>query len=394
MKNNILQLFLILSAILLVFSFLSCEQPETVDDDDDSQSTGAKMKIIDSEGTVGICTSIAADNNGVYLSYYDGSNADLKFARSTDNGATWLNENMKIVDSDNGVGTESSIAVDGANIYISYRDLSNGNLKFAKSVNSGSTWLASNIKVVDATDDVGTGTSLAVIGSNIYIAYLDQTNYNLKFTKSTDSGATWPAAAIKTVDSAGNVGQSPSIAVNGSNIYISYYDITNEDLKFAKSVDDGATWLPANIKTVDSTNNTGNYSSIAVDGTYVYISYNLVSFDCLKFAKSIDSGATWSKEIIDSSGQVGRYTSLKADGSIIYIAYWDLTNKSVKFAKSSDRGDTWPSNNFKLIDPSGNTGQFSSLAFYSNNVYISSYDEINQDCMFIRSTDAGTTWIK
>jgi hypothetical protein len=41
-----------------------------------------------------------------------------------------------------------------------------------------------------------------------------------------------------TVDSEGNVGRYTSIAVEGSNVYISYYYIDNSDLKFARSNDD------------------------------------------------------------------------------------------------------------------------------------------------------------
>jgi hypothetical protein len=74
------------------------------------------------------------------------------------------------------------------------------------------------------------------------MSYYEGTNEDLKFAKSTDGGATWPAGNIKAVDSTGFVGAFTSIAVSGSNVYISYWDGTNSDLKFAKSIDGGATW--------------------------------------------------------------------------------------------------------------------------------------------------------
>ncbi len=39
-----------------------------------------------------------------------------------------------------------------------------------------------------------------------------------------------------------NAGQYNSLAVDGNKIYISYMDIINVDLKFARSLDNGVTW--------------------------------------------------------------------------------------------------------------------------------------------------------
>src|SRR3989344_5735918 len=140
----------------------------------------------------------------------------------------------KTVDSVGNVGQYSSIAVSGSNVYISYYDASTGrnDLKFAKSTDNGDTWLAGNIKTVDSVGNVGQYSSIAVSGSNVFISYRDSTNTNLKFAKSTDNGDTWLAGNIKTVDSVGNVGQYSSIAVSGSNVFISYRDSTNTNLKF------------------------------------------------------------------------------------------------------------------------------------------------------------------
>ena len=97
-------------------------------------------------------------------------------------------------------------------------------------------------KTVDSAGIVGRYTSIAVDGANVYVSYYDYSYGNLKFAVSTDGGATWGLGNVKTVDSAGDVGKYTSIAVDGSNVFISYYDNTNGDLKFAKSIDNGDTW--------------------------------------------------------------------------------------------------------------------------------------------------------
>jgi hypothetical protein len=93
---------------------------------------------------------------------------------------------------------------------------------------------------VDSTNDVGNYSSISIDGNKIYISYYDATSGNLKFAKSTDSGSSWPI--IRTVDSTGDVGKNTSIAVQGDKVYIIYYDANNKAVKFAKSVDGGNSW--------------------------------------------------------------------------------------------------------------------------------------------------------
>ena len=61
------------------------------------------------------------------ISYYDGTNADLKYA--VFNGSTWI---LSTVDSTGVVGTYTSLAfTPGGQPAISYFDGTNGDLKFA-----------------------------------------------------------------------------------------------------------------------------------------------------------------------------------------------------------------------------------------------------------------------
>src|SRR3989344_5391954 len=308
---------------------------------------------------LGMYNSIAVSGSKIYISYFDATSNNLNFIKSTDGGDTWPISNIRLVDAPGDVGRYSSIAVSGSNIYISYYDnsLSKKDLKLAKSSDDGNTWLPADIKIVDSTGNVGQYSSIEADGSNVYISYRDVTNTNLKFAKSTDGGATWPPSNIKTVNF-GDTGAYSSIAVSGSNIYISYRIAFWNNLKFAKSTDGGATWLPADIKIVDAPGNIGVYTSIAVSGSNIYISYRDNTNLNLKFAKSTDGGATWNTKTIDSLGNTGNYTSIAApDANNIYISYRDSTNGDLKFVKSNDGGATW------TLFPSGGheiaTGSFS-----------------------------------
>ena len=88
-------------------------------------------------------------------------------------------------------------------------------------------------QTVDSAGNVGYTTSLA-FGSGPAISYFDQTNGDLKFAYDKDNdGDFTDAGEIITVDSTGDVGKLNSLAF-GSGPAISYYDETNGDLKFAR----------------------------------------------------------------------------------------------------------------------------------------------------------------
>jgi len=79
-------------------------------------------------------------DNNIFVSYYDDDNRDLKFAKSTDGGAAWLMENIRTVDSSGYVGKYTSLCAAGDCVFIAYYDETNGSLKFAKSIDGGNTW--------------------------------------------------------------------------------------------------------------------------------------------------------------------------------------------------------------------------------------------------------------
>lgn len=133
---------------------------------------------------------------------------------------------------------------------------------------------------------------------------------------------------LDAVDCAGNVGQYTSIAIDSnSNPHISYYDVTNGNLKHA--------WMEAglwNKQVLDSSGDVGLYTSIAIDSSnIVHISYYDKTNGDLKYASG--SGTSWSIETVDATGDVGLYTSIVLD--IIdnpYISYYDQGNSYIQLA--------------------------------------------------------------
>jgi PKD repeat protein len=284
---------------------------------------------VDSDEDVGICTSLALDSSGnPHISYYDGGNNHLKYAERSTSG-TWTN---MTVDSANYVGQYTSLALDGSgNPCISYSDGDNRHLKYAER-SSGGTW---TITTVDSANNVGWYSSLALDSNgNPHISYYDYeyANRDLKYAERS-SGGTW---TIATVDSADRVGEFSSLALDSSgNPRISYahgvYNPSiNYDLKYAER-SSGGTWT---IATVDSANDVGLYSSLALDSNgNPRISYYDATTDDLKYAER-GSGGAWTITTADSANNVGTHTSLALDSNgIPSISYYDITNKDLKFAR-------------------------------------------------------------
>jgi hypothetical protein len=314
-----------------------------------SQNEGWWSVVVDSSARlVGFHTSLALDTqSNPYISYFDWDNGNLKYAEKIGsggncgpNGDDW---SCETVDSAGYVGMSTSLVLDKqGNPHISYKHWGNGDLKYAhklKSQNEG--WWS---VVVDSAGDVGWYTSLALdTQGNPHISYYDTTNGDLKYAEKIGSGGNcgpngddW---SCETVDSAGDVGDSTSLALDTQgNPHISYWDRTNGDLKYAhklKSQNEG--WWSV---VVDSAGDVGWYSSLVLDGTgYPHISYYDWANGDLKYAERIGSGGNcgpngeWSCETVDSAGDVGGYTSLVLDTQgTPHISYYDWANKDLKYA--------------------------------------------------------------
>ena len=176
---------------------------------------------------------------------------------------------------------------------------------------------------------------------------------------------------IQVVDSTDNVGYYSSIALDfNGNPHIAYSDMSNWDLKYASW--SGSEWK---IQVVDSLERVGIFPSmapsLAIDSSgNPHISYIDDENANLKYASW--TGSAWSIQTVDSQGNVGGYTSLKLDRfdkpHICYQANLDL-----KYA--SWTGSQWE---IQTVDSEGYVGFFCSLSLdFNGNPRISYCDTTN-----------------
>jgi hypothetical protein len=194
---------------------------------------------------VGQFSSLELDSqNRPHISYYDVSNGALKYA--TWNGVEWIKQ---FVDDDTDdvnasiLGQYSSLALDANGVpQISYYECGvlrdgrcdKGDLKHARNVWNGTEWVWNTETVDTGRDDLGLTdlglySSLAIRDGQLFVSYYDLTNHDLKLAH--HNGLRWD---LYLVDSAGDVGRYTSVGVDPSGKpHISYYDSTNGDLKLA-----------------------------------------------------------------------------------------------------------------------------------------------------------------
>lgn len=321
-------------------------------------------------------SSIKVDNNGwVHVCYYVTKNTTLMYANNV--GGIWKHQ---LVD---GAGTVQaggfcSMALDSnGKAHISYRDSLNGKLKYAN--NTGRGW--TNVTLDDRVS-VSYATSIAVDGDNkAYVSYYASVSKDLKCA--TNKGGSWAYCVVD--DSANDTGTYSSIAIQSiSRTYrphISYYDATNGDLKYAEFT--GTTWATASWTRTSiyaSASDSGKYNSIALDkGGNAFVSFYDATYGNLMIASNADG--YWDYTTVDDSA--GMYTSMvRSSSGALHIAYYDDVNQDLKLAVNLNGG--YPTDGgwgIATVDCVGDVGENPSICIGPQNILHISYVDDTRDAL-------------
>ena len=150
--------------------------------------------------------------------------------------------------------------------------------------------------------------------------------------------------------------------------------------------------IPSTIVDRGTGGGVGYYASLAFDSNdYPHISYYDLSNGDLRYA-SLEPGDggknLWRVELVDQTGDVGSFSSLVlTPDNLPRISYRDATNGKLKLA--SYNGNSWHT---EILDPDGDNGMGSSLALDSNGYLFVSYIKAGSyDLRFLTYTPTGST---
>jgi hypothetical protein len=228
----------------------------------------------------------------------------------------------------------------------------------------GSAWI---VEEVDTYSPVGAAvggyTSLAFdrLGRPA-IAYYDYGASALKFIQDNDGDFSLMDETPVFVVNAFTEGQFSSLTFDSLNrAMIAHFDDANDDLRFSVQ-EPGIGWVTA---TVDSTGNTGRYPSLAIDPDTGFPAIAYYSTTELRYAEW--DGDSWNSISLDTTGNVTGPPPFQSSLSLAFdpadgnpaIAYWNRTGgEDLKLAWHD--GSIWQT---QTVDAVGDVGHNPSLAF-------------------------------
>ncbi|MCC6795981.1 MAG: exo-alpha-sialidase [Candidatus Hydrogenedentes bacterium] len=353
--------------------------------------------------------AVAADGSGTMIAVWSsnnpltitGTDSDIHFSRSTNNGAVWSTASQ--LNSFAGVDSfgdfQPSIAGDGKGNWVCVWESSHNlagagtdkDIFAATSTDDGVSWSDAVPVSSNATEDGnstdeystivtdGKGHWVCVWHSNNDLGTEDTDDYDVLVARSSDNGETWSNVQPLNTNAAADTGydMDPRIETDRDGTWIAVWESDNElgaknggdgDLLYAKSTDNGQTWTENTTLNTDADTDTGyeTFPSIATDrqgnwvvtweGNAKFNDQTTTDYEAMT-AHSTDNGDTWSTPIaINNDAETdGNYDSepvVATDGVGTWIATWRKDGDSqspfgedvdIVAAKSTDNGATWTS---------------------------------------------------
>ena len=337
---------------------------------DGSSWTSTQVSTSGKVGPVGIALD---SNNHPHISFvasgqYCGNG--LHLASFDETGWT-----TNTIESGSNKGCDSAIVIDGNDhAYIAYQDRSQSKLKFA--TNKSGSW-------IPYAPDTG-GYNIAYPGyysslamddqGQFHIAHYDSDNDDLRYSTGVPNGA-W---STDIVDSSGDTGRNPSIAIDAAgDPHIVYRSWNGWKFKYATLNPSSPNWQVSTIENHpggSQGDGPGESNSLIIDdGGMMHVAYTDETNGVLRYATK-STGVTVTNEITVKFGQLGSVTADVIDDSTIRLTTPAVANPGTS--------------TISLIDHEGVEHQLSSTFEFidQNDLDGDSIPNANDDCPEVAGT--------
>ena len=331
-------------------------------------------QTVDTVADTGMNSSIVIDGQGrAHISYYDASSRALKYAtNATDLWAAETVDAVGVSDS-----SKTSLAVDAqGHVHIAY--FAAEDLRYA--TNASGSWA---VQTVYYRGDVGYSPSLALDGAGkVNISFYDGEAGRLLLA--TTSSGSWE---ITVIDDNGGVCAFSSLAIDAAGaLHITYCDWSTGALIYASNAT-GA-WLRQNVDNETA----GENASIALDSQgKAHISYFRQGTDGVDRVRyATNAQGAWALEAVNSDqGYSGPYSAIAVDGAgKVHIAYYYTTTADLRYA--SNATGAWVIEN---IDVKHRTGRQPAVALDATGASHISYYDASDGVLKYATDKSGATSI-
>ena len=324
-----------------------------------------------------------------------GTENAILYSRSTDSGVNWTAPAPLVATA--GFVEVCQLTTDGAGHWIAVWDSSDdlggtigtdGDILYSRSTDNGANWTApAPLNTNAGTDDNydadpqltadRAGHWLAVWRTVNGLGGPLGTDDDILYSSSTDNGATWSDSAPLNTTAATDTANdyAPQLTTDGAGRWIAVWESrdssggplgTDEDILYSSSTDDGANWTaPAPLNTTAATDTADdNAPQLTTDGAGHWIAVwqsrdnpggPLGTDEDILYSRSMDNGATWSAPapLNTSAATDTSYDGnpqLTTDGAGEWIAVWDSydnfggptgDDNDILYSRSAGNGEIW-----------------------------------------------------
>lgn len=356
------------------------------------------------------------DGPRIYVAWAERSNVvpdAVFFSRSLDGGVTWLADPVQVSDAAADAGA-IAIACDGARVYIAYRAFESGGsrIRLDRSLDAGTTFLASDVPVSALTSGGQSGTAICCDGLTVHVAWEDPRDGedDVRYNRSIDGGSTFPAPDKRLDTDTAGAGDSRAIALccDGPRVCAAWLDARTGVLavRSNRSLDAGVTFLPADVLVSHAGVAAGEMSapSLACAGSTVVVVWSdeRNGLGDIFANRSLDGGATFGAidVRIDTDAPGAGFSGdpdIALEAGVLHVVWGDFRggNAQIRYSRSSSAGATFLAQDVRVSDGPPGANQPGRLSIeVSGDTVVACWQEdrlpIDEDDIFVAvSTDGG-----